>query len=56
MTQNDRDCLIVAFALDTAGGKAMPQSMEADTLQAQLFLKPMKVIAVIARLKGLPAV
>ena len=45
MTQQGAHGFIVALALDATGGKSMPESVERDVRQSQLFADPVKVVS-----------
>lgn len=51
MAEEDADGLVVAFALDAAGGEAMPEAVEAHFGQAQLLLEPVEIAAIGAGLR-----
>ena len=52
MAEDDRDRLVVALALDTAGRDAVAKSMKSGRWNAQLVEQFPEIIPVIARLQG----
>ena len=49
VAEKDADGFVVAFALNTAGGKAVPEAMKAHFGEAQLVLELVEVRAICAR-------
>ena len=52
MAEEDADGLVVALALNAAGGEAMPQAVETHLGKTQLLLELVEIAAVCARLGG----
>ena len=48
MTEEDTDCLVVTFALDTAGSEAMAKTVKTHLWKAQLLLKLIEIASVSA--------